>query len=51
MIPGPYAAFHTAGGTAGEQQQLCPIGDQIRSMMGSGYNITKALLGEDWIVV
>lgn len=47
-IPGLYAAFHTAGGIAGEQQQLCPIGDQIGSMCASGYNIAKALLGEEW---
>lgn len=51
MIPGLYAAFHTAGGITGERQQLCPIGDQIGSMMASGYNIAKALLGDDWIVI
>jgi fumarate reductase flavoprotein subunit len=51
VIPGVYAAFHTAGGIAGVQQQLCPVGDQIGSMCASGYNIAKAILGEDWVTV
>lgn len=51
VIPGLYAAFHTAGGIAGESQQLCPVGDQIGSMLASGYNIAKALLGEEWVMI
>lgn len=51
LIPGLYAAFHTAGGIAGESQVMCPMGDQIGSMMSSGYNIAKALLGEEWVMI
>lgn len=51
VIPGLYAAFHTAGGIAGESQVMCPMGDQIGSMMASGYDISKALLGESWEMV
>lgn len=51
VIPGLYAAFHTAGGIAGEHQHLCPVGDQIGSMCASGYNIAKALLGEEWVMI
>jgi hypothetical protein len=51
IIPGLYAGFHTAGGIAGENQQMCPVGDQIGSMSASGYNIAKALLGEEWIEI
>jgi fumarate reductase flavoprotein subunit len=47
-IPGLYAGFHTAGGIAGEHQHLCPVGDQIGSMLASGTNIAKSILGETW---
>lgn len=51
VIPGLYAAFHTAGGIAGESQVMCPMGDQIGSMIASGYTIAKALIGETWEMI
>ncbi len=51
VIPGLYAAFHTAGGIAGESQVMCPMGDQIGSMIASGYTIAKALIGEAWEMI
>lgn len=51
VIPGLYTAFHTAGGIAGESQVMCPMGDQIGSMIASGYTIAKALIGETWEMI
>ncbi|MEE8716334.1 MAG: FAD-binding protein [Coriobacteriales bacterium] len=49
VIPHLYAACHTAGGIAGTSQVgRCCMGDQIGAMTASGWNISKAILGEEW---
>ena len=51
VIPGLYACFHVAGGLAGEGSPVCGLGDQVGSMTASGFNISKAILGEDWVTI
>lgn len=52
VIPGLYATFMTAGGLAGQNQVAqCCMGDQIGSMHASGWNVAKAILGEDYVQI
>ncbi len=52
VIPGLYATFMTAGGLAGQNQVAqCCMGDQFGSMSASGWNVAKAILGEDYVQI
>lgn len=46
IIPGLYAAFHTAGGAAGVGKQLPCIFDNVGCQCASGWNICKTILDE-----
>lgn len=52
VIPGLYATFMTAGGLAGQDQVAqCCMGDQFGSMHASAWNVSKAILDEDYVQI